>query len=153
MLSLFTSRGLGAKIVPPNPREPKFPFPTEYKVPSSVMIILCSFPLLIYFSLFPSRARTTSSIGSISSPLYERKSSFSGWRAVNTFSDSKINPNLQFYSSKMKSFFDPPEIPMIFLPFDSSIIIRPPWDYSLAIIIYPYTGVQHFLGIYFYYNP
>lgn len=45
LLSLFMSLGAGEKIVPPKPKDPKFPFPKAYNVPYSVMMILCSFPL------------------------------------------------------------------------------------------------------------
>jgi len=37
----------------------------------------------------------------------------------------------------MNSFLFPPDMLIIFLPFDSPISIRPPFDYSLATIISP----------------
>lgn len=52
------SFGAAAKTVPPNPNDPKLPFPNENRDPSSVKIILCYFPLLISLILLPSRAIT-----------------------------------------------------------------------------------------------
>jgi len=49
-----------------------------------------------------------------------------------------MHRSVPFYSSKMNNFFAPPDIPIILLPFDSSIIISPPLDSSLAIMISPY---------------
>jgi hypothetical protein len=47
----------------------------------------------------------------------------------------------------MNSFLLPPDMPMIFLPFDSPIIMSPPFDYSLATMIYPYCGVCRGAGM------
>jgi hypothetical protein len=41
----------------------------------------------------------------------------------------------------MKSFLLPPEMPMIFLPLDYGMVMRPPLDSSLASMISPYWGV------------
>lgn len=47
LLSLLRGRGEGENTVPPSPSEPKLPFPYEKRVPCSVSMILCYFPLLI----------------------------------------------------------------------------------------------------------
>ena len=47
----------------------------------------------------------------------------------------------------MNNFLLPPEIPIILFPFDSLIIIKPPFDYSFAIMISPYCGKYSGLGM------